>query len=115
MWLLIGEDLIESQSWTMGVVLLITVGAVLLSCACAVFDLHFPTGTLQVTSEPAIAMEWSCTSPRAMQDDDVDHVNERTWILSWYSGNQLWQLMVFNTAEFVWEVGTVLAAHCHHE
>ena len=31
-------------------------------------------------------------SPRALQDDDLDHVNERKWILSWYSGNQLGQL-----------------------
>ena len=34
---IIGEDLIEGQSWTMGVVLLITVGVRLLSCVFAVF------------------------------------------------------------------------------
>ena len=39
-----GEDLIEGQSWTIGVVLLVTVGVVLLSCACIVHDSHLPTG-----------------------------------------------------------------------
>ena len=33
---IIGEDPIEGQSWTIGVVLLVTVGVVLLSCACIV-------------------------------------------------------------------------------
>ena len=36
-----------------------------------------------------------------MQDDDIDHVKERTWILSWYSGDQLWQLIMLNTLSFV--------------
>ena len=40
----IGWDLIEGQSWTMGVVLLITVGAVLLSSVFAVIVSHLPTG-----------------------------------------------------------------------
>ena len=40
-----GEDLFEGHSCTMGVVLLVTVGVVLLSCACAVFDPHLPTTT----------------------------------------------------------------------
>ena len=39
----IGEDLIEGQSWTMGVVLLITVGVVLLSFVFAVVVSHLPT------------------------------------------------------------------------
>ena len=52
---LIGEDLFQSQSWTMGVVLLITVGVVLLSCVFAVFIAHLPTGSVHVTREPAIA------------------------------------------------------------
>ena len=94
---LIGKHLIEGQSWTIGVVLLVTVRVVPLSCARAVFDPHLPTGNVNVTREPAIAKQRSCTSPRTTQDDDLDHVNERTWILSWYSGNQLWQLMVLNT------------------
>ena len=66
--LLTGEDLIEVQSWTMGVVLIITVGVVLLSCACAVFDPHQPSGNVHVTREPTIAKQWSCMSPRAMQE-----------------------------------------------
>ena len=49
---IIGEDLIES--WTMGVVLLVTVGVVLLSCACIVHNSHLPTGRT-VTREPEVA------------------------------------------------------------
>ena len=48
---IIGEDLIEGHSWTMGVVLFVTVGVGLLSCVCAVFDPHLPTGNLHVTEE----------------------------------------------------------------
>ena len=50
-----GEDLIVVHSWTMGVVLLVTVGVGLLSCACAVFDPHLPTGNVHVTREPEVA------------------------------------------------------------
>ncbi len=32
--------------------------------------------------------------------DDIDHMKERTWILSWSSGDQLWQLMMLNTRSF---------------
>ena len=71
---LIGEDLIEGQSWTMGVVLLVTVGVVPLSCVFAVFVSHLPTGSVHVTREPAIAKQCSM-SPRAMRDDDLDHLN----------------------------------------
>ena len=86
--LLNGEDLSEGQSWILGVVLLITVGVVLLCCACAVIVSHL---LVHVTREPAIAKQCSM-SPRAMQDDDLDHSNviESTWILSWYSGDQQW-------------------------
>ena len=34
---IIGEDLMEGQSWTIGVVLLVVLGVVLLSCACMLF------------------------------------------------------------------------------
>ena len=94
---LIGEDLTEGQSWTISVVLLVRVGVVLLSCACAVFDPHLPTGSVHVTREKAIEKQRRCMSPRTKQDDDLDHVNERTWVLSWYFGDQLSQLMVLNT------------------
>ena len=43
---IIGEDLTEVQSWTLGVVLLVTVGVVLLCCARPVFDPHLPTGNV---------------------------------------------------------------------
>ena len=96
--ILIGEDQSEGQSWILGVVLLITVGVVLLSCVFAVIVSHLPTGNVHVTREPAMAKQCSM-SPRAMQDDDLDHLNGTgsTWIISWYSGDQLWQLMVSNT------------------
>ena len=91
---LIGEDVIEGQSWTIVVVLPVTFGVVLLGCACAVFDPHLPTGNVHVTREQAIAKQRGCMSPRTMQDYDLDHVSERTWILSWFSRNQLWQLVL---------------------
>ena len=46
---IIGKDLIEGHSWTMGVVLLVTVGVGLLGCVCAVFDPHLLTGKVHVT------------------------------------------------------------------
>ena len=48
---IIGEELIDSHSWTIGVVLLITVGVGLLRCVCAVFDPHLPTGSVHVTGK----------------------------------------------------------------
>ena len=110
---IIGEDLIEGQSWTIGVVLLVTVGVVLPGCACIVCYSHLPTEGY-ATREPEVAEQQSVMSPRSMRADNIDHVKERTWILSWCSGDQLWQLMMLNTRSFLWEAGTVLAAHCHH-
>ena len=40
---IIGEDLIEGHSGTMGVVLRVTIGVGLLSCVGDIFDLHLPT------------------------------------------------------------------------
>ena len=114
--LIFGEDLIEGQSWTMGVVLLVKVGVGLLCYARAVFDPHLPTGNVHVTREPAIAKQWSMSS-RAMQDDDLDHLN--------VTNRDVDSLTVFwksvgaaddvEHAELVREVGTVLAARCQHE
>ena len=114
--LIFGEDLIEGQSWTMGVVLLVTVGVGLLCYARAVFDPHLPTGNVHVTREPAIAKQWNMSS-RAMQDDDLDHFN--------VTNRDVDSLTVFwksfgaaddvEHAELVRKVGTVLAARCQHE
>ena len=52
----------------MGVVLLVTVGVVLLSCARAVFVPHLPTGNVHVTREPAIAKQGRCMSPKAQDE-----------------------------------------------
>ena len=78
---------------------LVTVGVVLLTCACFVCYSHLPTEG-NVTREREVAKQLSCMSPRSMQADDIDHVKERTWILSWCSGDQLWQLMMLNTRSF---------------
>ena len=100
----------------MGVVLLVTVGVGLLTCARAVFDPHLPTGNVHVTREPATAKQWRRMSPTAMQDDDLDHLN--------VTKRDVDSLTVFwksagaaddgEHAEFVWEGGAVLAARCQH-
>ena len=51
------EELFEGHSWTTGVVLLVTVEVGLLSCVCAVFDRHLPTGNVYVTREPEVAWQ----------------------------------------------------------
>ena len=89
---------------------------VLLSCARAVFDPHLPTGNVHVTRVPAIAKQWSM-SPRTMQDDDLDHLNVTrrgvdSLTVFWKSAGTADDV---EHAEFVWEVGTVLAARCQHE
>ena len=53
----IGEDLFEVHIWTMGVVWLVTVGVGLLSCVCAVFAPHLPTGNVDVTREPEVVQQ----------------------------------------------------------
>ena len=73
---MIGEDLIESQSWTIGVVLLVTVGMVLLSCACIVRYSFLPTGKT-ATREPEVARQPSCVTPRSMRAEIINHVKER--------------------------------------
>ena len=62
---IIGEDLIEGQSWMIGVVSLVTVGVVLLCCARTVHSSHLPTGG-QVTREPEGARQPGCMNPRSM-------------------------------------------------
>ena len=99
----------------MGVVLLVAVGVVLLSCVCIVCYPHLPPGS--VTRKPEVAKQLSCMSPRTMRADDIDHVRERERMLnlSLYFGDQLWQLMTLSKRSFCGEAGTVVAAHCHHE
>ena len=90
---IIGEDLFEGHSWTTGVVLLITVGVGPLSCVCAVFNPHLPTGSVHATREPEVARQPRGMILRSMRTKIINHVKERTWSLSWYCGDQLWQLM----------------------
>ena len=111
----IEEDLFEGQSWTMGVVLLITVAVVWLSCAGIVHYGHPPTGRT-VTREPEVAKQQSRMNLRSMRAKSINHVKERTWSLSRYSVDQLWQLMMVMLAWVLSRfTGTGLTAHCHHE
>ena len=72
----------------MGAMLPITVGVGLLSCVCKiVLDQRLPTGNVYVTRKPEVARQPSCMTPRSKQVENISHVKERTWILSWYSGD----------------------------
>ena len=77
---IIGEDLIEGHSCTMCVVLLVTVGVGVL-------------GTVQVNREPEVARQPRGITLRSMRTEIINHAKERTESLSWYSGDQLGQLM----------------------
>ena len=72
---IIGEDLSLAQSWTIGVVLLVTVGVVLLSCACVVGCSHLPTGRT-VIREPEVEWLPSCMTLRSMRAEIINHVRE---------------------------------------
>ena len=72
---IIGEDLLEGRSWTMGVVLLVTVGVGLLSCVCAVFDPHLPTGNVHVTREPEVAWQPSGMTLRSTRNEIINHLS----------------------------------------
>ena len=63
----------------MGVVLLVTFGVGLLSCVCAVFDPHLPTGNVHVTREPEVAWQASGMTLRGMRGEIINHssVTER--------------------------------------
>ena len=98
--LTIGEDLFEGHSWTTGVVLLITVGVGLLCCVCAVFNPHLPTGSVQVTRESEVARQPSRMTLISMRNEIINHVREETLSLSWYSGDQLWQLTEMLNARY---------------
>ena len=113
---IIGEDLIEVHSWTMGVVLLVTVGVGLLRCVCAVFDSHLPSGNVQVTGEPEVARQPKGMTLRSMRTE-ITKPRERDDVES---------LMVFwrsagaadgdiEGTVFLRCTGSVIAAHCHHE
>ena len=94
------EDLFESHSWTTGVALPTKVGVGLLCCVCAVFNPDLPTGSVQVTREPEVARQPSGMTLRSMRNEIINHVREKMWSLSWYSGDQLWQLMEMLNAQY---------------
>ena len=96
----IGEDSFKSHSWTTSVVLLISVGVGLLSCVCAVFNPHLPKGSVQVSREPEVVRQLSGMTLRSTRTVIINHVREKTWSLSWYSGDQLGQLMEMLNARY---------------
>ena len=73
------------------------------------------TCSVQVTREPEIGRQPSGMTLNSMRNEIISHVREKTWSLSWCSGDQLWQVdgdvecSVLSTY-----TGTVIA-HCHHE
>ena len=86
----------EQGSWTMGVVLLETVGVGLLSCVCAIFDQHLSIGNVHVTGEPEVARQPRGMTLRSMRIKIINRPKEKMWSLSRYSGDQLKQLMISN-------------------
>ena len=112
---IIGRDLIEGQSWTMGDVLLVTGGVGLISCVCAGFGLHLTTGKVHVKREPEVALQprGMTFEKRANQDHEPperEHVE--SFKIFWRSAEAADDV---EQAEFAWQVGAVLAEHCHHE
>ena len=67
---------------------------------CAVFDPHLPTGNVHVTREPVVGRQPRGMTLRSMRNEIVNHAKERTWSLSWHSGDQLWQLVEMLTARY---------------
>ena len=51
------------------------------------------TGNVHVTREPEVERQPRRMTLRSMRKDIINHAKERTWSLSWYSGDQLWQLI----------------------
>ena len=51
------------------------VGVGLLSCVCAVFDLHLPTGNVHVTREPEVAWQPSGMTLRSMRNEVINHIS----------------------------------------
>ena len=93
----IGEELFEGYSWTLGVLLNTTVGVGLLSCVCVLCSTRIcQVGNVHVTREPEDARQPSGMSLRCMRIKIINHAKEKTWSLSWYSGDQLSQLMESN-------------------
>ena len=76
-----GEDLIEEQTWTIGVVLLVAVGVILLYCTSIVCYSYLSIEGNE-TREPEVAKQQSCVNLTNIRADDIDHVKERTCILS---------------------------------
>ena len=110
-----GEDLFVGHSWTMGVVLLVTVGVGLLCCVCC------------IRSAP---VNWKCTREKrtrgctAAKRHDLEKHAKRYHQPR--EREDLESLMVFwrsamvadgDVEGTVWSryTGTVIAAQCHHE
>ena len=63
-------------------------------------QLEWYCSAVRVSREPEVARQSSGMTLRSMRVEIINHVKERTWSLSWYSGDQLWQLMVMLNARY---------------
>ena len=53
-----------------------------------------------MTREPEFARQPSDMTLRRMRNEIINHVREKTRSLSWYSGDQLWQLLDMLNAQY---------------
>ena len=67
---------------------------------CAVFDPHLPTRNVHVTREPEVARQLRGMTLRSMRNEIINHAKERTWSLSWYSGDEQEQLIEMLNARY---------------
>ena len=113
--LTIGEDLFESHSWTTGVVLLVAVGAGLLSCVCCIQSAP-ANGKCTIDKRTR-----GCTT--AKRHDFEKHAKREHQLREREDVESLrvfWRSVVAADGDVECTVlsrntGTVVAAHCHHE
>ena len=53
-----------------------------------------------MTGKPEVARQPTSMTPRSMRAEIINHVKEKSRGLSWYSGDQLWQLMLMLNARY---------------
>ena len=109
-----GEDLIEGQTWTIGVVLLVAVGVILLCCTSIVCYSHLSTEGNE-TREQEVAKQQSYVNLRSVrawyrprEREDVDSL-----IIFWRSVETADDIE--HAGFFLLQVDTVLATHYHDE
>ena len=71
-------------------------GQLLVVSGTGVTDHGRGPGHVHVTRAAEVVRQPSGTMLRSVRNEIINHAKERTWSLSWYSGDQLWQLMEMN-------------------